>query len=91
MNKFDKYKIPIFISLNILVLISLFGMAYAYFKATINNVESASTISIESGELTINYHLVSYQVGQKLKNLPFPVKTQPKPTNFILTIIYIIK
>ena len=55
MNKFDKYKIPIFISLNILVLISLFGMAYAYFKATINNVESASTISIESGELTINY------------------------------------
>ena len=55
MNKFDKYKIPIFISLNILVLISLFGMAYAYFKATINNTESASTISIESGELTINY------------------------------------
>ena len=55
MNKFDKYKIPIFISLNILVLISLFGMAYAYFKATINNVESASTISVESGELTINY------------------------------------
>ena len=55
MKKFDKYKIPIFISLNILVLISLFGMAYAYFKATINNVESASTISIESGELTINY------------------------------------
>ena len=33
MNKFDKYKIPIFISLNILVLISLFGMAYAYFKS----------------------------------------------------------
>ena len=56
MNKFDKYKIPIFISLNILVLISLFGMAYAYFKATINNTESASTISVESGELTINYH-----------------------------------
>ena len=55
MNKFDKYKIPIFISLNILVLISLFGMAYAYFKATINNAESASTISVESGELTINY------------------------------------
>ena len=55
MNKFDKYKIPIFISLNILVLISLFGMAYAYFKATINNAESASTISIESGELIINY------------------------------------
>lgn len=55
MNKFDKYKIPIFISLNILVLISLFGMAYAYFKATVNNAESASTISIESGELTINY------------------------------------
>ena len=55
MNKFDKYKIPIFISLNILVLISLFGMAYAYFKATINNTESASTISIESGELIINY------------------------------------
>ena len=55
MNKFDKYKIPIFISLNILVLISLFGMAYAYFKATINNTESASTINIESGELTINY------------------------------------
>ena len=55
MNKFDKYKIPIFISLNILVLISLFGMAYAYFKATVNNTESASTISIESGELTINY------------------------------------
>ena len=55
MNKFDKYKITIFISLNILVLISLFGMAYAYFKATINNTESASTISIESGELTINY------------------------------------
>lgn len=56
MNKFDKYKIPIFISLNILVLISLFGIAYAYFKATINNAESASTISVESGELTINYH-----------------------------------
>lgn len=55
MNKFDKYKIPIFISLNILVLISLFGMAYAYFKATVNNTESASTISVESGELTINY------------------------------------
>ena len=55
MNKFDKYKIPIFISLNILVLISLFGMAYAYFKATVNNAESASTISVESGELTINY------------------------------------
>ena len=55
MNKFDKYKIPIFISLNILILISLFGMAYAYFKATVNNAESASTISIESGELTINY------------------------------------
>ncbi len=55
MNKFDKYKIPIFISLNILVLISLFGMAYAYFKATINNAESASTISVVSGELTINY------------------------------------
>ena len=55
MNKFDKYKITIFISLNILVLISLFGMAYAYFKATVNNAESASTISIESGELTINY------------------------------------
>jgi len=55
MNKFDKYKIPIFISLNILVLISLFGMAYANFKATVNNAESASTISIESGELTINY------------------------------------
>ena len=55
MNKFDKYKIPIFISLNILVLISLFGMAYAYFKATINNAESASTISVESGELIINY------------------------------------
>ena len=55
MNKFNKYKIPIFISLNILVLISLFGMAYAYFKATINNTESASTISVESGELTINY------------------------------------
>ena len=55
MNKFDKYKIPIFISLNILVLISLFGIAYAYFKATINNTETASTISIESGELTINY------------------------------------
>ena len=55
MNKFDKYKIPIFISLNILVLISLFGIAYAYFKATINNTESASTINIESGELTINY------------------------------------
>ena len=55
MNKFDKYKIPIFISLNILVLISLFGMAYAYFKATVNNAESASTISIESGELIINY------------------------------------
>ena len=55
MNKFDKYKIPIFISLNILVLISLFGMAYAYFKATVNNAESASTISVESGELIINY------------------------------------
>ena len=55
MNKFNKYKIPIFISLNILVLISLFGMAYAYFRATINNAESASTISVESGELTINY------------------------------------
>ena len=42
-------------TLAILTLILLFGVSYAYFKTTINNIESASTIAFTSGEMIINY------------------------------------
>ena len=55
MNNIKKYEMPFLMTLAILILILLFGVSYAYFKTTINNIESASTITFTSGEMTINY------------------------------------
>ena len=55
MNKIKKYEMPMLISIFLLVFIALISVSYAYFKARINNIESASTIAFTSGEMTINY------------------------------------
>ena len=55
MNKLKKYEMPILISISLLVLVALVSVSYAYFKAKISNIESASTIAFTSGEMTINY------------------------------------
>ena len=55
MNKIKKYEMPMLISISLLVFIALVSVSYAYFKARINNLESASTIAFTSGEMTINY------------------------------------
>lgn len=55
MNKIKKYEMPMLISIFLLVFIALVSVSYAYFKARINNIESASTIAFTSGEMTINY------------------------------------
>ncbi len=55
MNNLKRYEMPFLMTLAILILLLLFGVSYAYFKTTINNMESASTIAFTSGEMTINY------------------------------------
>lgn len=46
---------PMLIFIFILVFIALVSVSYAYFKARINNIKSASAITFTSGEMTINY------------------------------------
>lgn len=46
---------PMLIFISILVFIALVSVSYAYFKARINNIESASTIAFTLGEMTENY------------------------------------
>ena len=52
----DKKKIVTISLFSIFLLLgAVISIAYAYFKANVSNLESSSTISIESGKMSINY------------------------------------